>query len=184
MGLRAESSGGEDEEATASEAVGVMTNSRLEELIREIDVDAEGEPGLWEFRVADLTVVCITDESADRMRVMSPVAPLTEITEEELAECMMANYDRALDARYCVNDAVVWSAFIHPLGDLSDELFLSGVLQVVNLRLNFGTTYASSGLQFGGDDGGEAEEEAKEQEEEAKPAGEDEKAVPVDPETT
>ena len=61
-----------------------------------------------------------------------------------------ANYDRALDARYCINNEVIWSAFLHPLAELNDRQFLNALDQVVTLKNNFGSSYTSSGLVFGG----------------------------------
>ena len=46
----------------------------------------------------------------------------------------------------------MWSTFIHPLNPLTDEQFLSGAGQVVNLAETFGTTYSSDGLSYGGGD--------------------------------
>jgi hypothetical protein len=47
---------------------------------------------------------------------------------------------------------MLWSAFIHPLSDLSDHQFIDGLAQTVNLAATFGTTYSSGALVFGGGD--------------------------------
>lgn len=62
----------------------------------------------------------------------------------------VANFDRALDARYCVYKGALWAAFIHPLAELSEAYFESGVEQVVTLAETFGTTYNSGAFIFGG----------------------------------
>jgi len=129
---------------------GKMNNKRLGRLINKVDPDAKGENGAWRFFLNEMELICFTDESADRMRIMTAVAPLSEVTEAQLAECMKANFDRALDARYCVNHEILWSAFIHPLGSLTDELFDSAVSQVGSASETFGKEYSSGTLFFGG----------------------------------
>jgi hypothetical protein len=127
-----------------------MNNARLESLFREMATDVEGEPGYWTFTVVGVSLICLTDDHHDRMRIISPVSAVGELAPGELENCMEANFDRALDARYCVSRETLWSAFIHPLGDLSEELLRSGVKQVVDLARNFGTSYSSGALVFGG----------------------------------
>ncbi len=65
---------------------------------------------------------------------------------------MQANFDTALDARYAIAKATLWSTFIHPLRSLDDEALLKGLGQVVNLANTFGSTYSSGLLIFGGGD--------------------------------
>jgi len=45
---------------------------------------------------------------------------------------------------------VVWSCFIHPLGQLADTQVIEAVKQVNKAANTFGTTYSSSDLVFGG----------------------------------
>ncbi len=129
-----------------------MNNSRLDRLIRELGGEVDGEPGYWRFSAMGTTLLCVTDESHDRMRIMTPVAEIKDISEEELRSCMEANFDRALDARYCIKGDTLWGAFIHPLNSLREEQFHSAVRQVCEVARNFGTTYSSGELIFG--DGG------------------------------
>ncbi len=128
-----------------------MDNDRLFRLLRELADDVEGEPGYWRFSIEGVSLICLTDESHDRMRIIAPIKESGEVSQEELQACLEANFDRALDARYCVSRDMLWSAFIHPLGELSDGFLCSGVEQVVNLAKNFGTSYSSGALAFGGE---------------------------------
>ncbi len=127
-----------------------MNNDTLHKMILAIDSEADGQLGFWTFHVEDTEMMCITDENADRMRIMTPVAELSEVSDEQMAMCMAANFDRALDARYCVNDGYLWGAFIHPLSDLTPELFLSAIEQVYTVCATFGSEYTSGALVFGG----------------------------------
>ena len=129
-----------------------MNNQRLGELIKRIDKTVQGKPGFWHFIVEGRDVSVITDERANRMRIIVPIAPAKEISTDKLTRMMQANFDSALDARYSIAKDVVWGAFIHPLKELSDEEFLSGLGQVVNLALTYGEGYSSGALVFGGGD--------------------------------
>ena len=125
-----------------------MTNKKLDKIIRRISSSVEGELGLWQFRFANGTLICVTDETHNRMRVMSPIVEADKVTPEQLAECMAANFDRALDARYCLSNGTLWGAFIHPLECLSEGLFQSACHQVCAVAENFGGSYSSGGLSF------------------------------------
>lgn len=126
-------------------------NGKINAWIRTVDSSAQGQPGAWQFQAEGRTLVCFTDESADRMRIMTPVAEADPADTEEMARCLMANFDRALDARYCVHDGQLWSAFLHPLSSLDQNLFHSAVRQVATLADNHGTSYSSGDLIFGGE---------------------------------
>jgi len=129
-----------------------MNNQRLGELILRIDASAQGKPGFWNFIVEGREVSVITAEKANRMRIIVPIAPATKLTNEKLVRMLQANFDSALDARYSIAKDIVWGVFIHPLRELGDEEFLSGVGQAVNLALTYGEGYSSGALIFGGGD--------------------------------
>ena len=81
---------------------------------------------------------------------MTPVTSEDKLDAEELSRLLSANFDRALDAKYAISNETLWSVFTHPLAELTDEQFIGCVGQVVTLADNFGTSYSSSGLYFGG----------------------------------
>ncbi|MEM7099679.1 MAG: hypothetical protein AAF541_15540 [Pseudomonadota bacterium] len=129
-----------------------MTNTRLGELIKRIDPDAQGQPGNWSFTVQDIPAFVITDEEADRMRILVPAADADDLDQATLYRILQANFESALDARYAIAQNTVWSAFIHPLSHLSEEEFFSAVAQTFNAALTFGGSYSSGVFQFGGGD--------------------------------
>ena len=132
-------------------ALNEMNNRRLQSLIQGAATEIlEDQLGFWKFEFSDRLIFVITDEGHNRMRIMSPVGEAESIPEEEWSILMAANFDRALDARYCVNNEMLWSAFIHPLKELSDSQFLDGLSQTATLAKNYGTTYISSDIVFGG----------------------------------
>ena len=106
--------------------------------------------GYWKFEFDDMTALVMTDELHNRMRIITPVADVDSVSPEEWQVLMSANFDRALDARYCVKGDTLWSAFIHPLAQLSGGQFMNGLQQVVTLAKNYGTSYSSGDLFFKG----------------------------------
>jgi len=135
-----------------------MTNSRLAVLIKRLDLQARGEQGYWQFSVEEHQVTVITDAKADRMRVIVPIARADKLERDVLFRLMQANFDSALDARYAIAKGVVWGTYIHPLAALEEKEFISGVGQVVNLALTFGTSYSSGALIFQGGDSQELQQ--------------------------
>jgi len=129
-----------------------MSNSRLDMLIKRVDKNAKGKPGYWTFTVANQKILVITDEKADRMRIISPVVKSDKLSQGELHRLMQANFDSALDARYAIAKGILWSAFIHPLSSLTDEDFLVSLGQVTNLVTNYGRSFSSGALIYRGGD--------------------------------
>jgi len=129
-----------------------MDNNRLDTIIRRLDDKPEGRKGYWQFKISTLTVTVITDEKADRMRIIIPIIEAEKLNHDYLYRIMQANFDTALDARYAIAKKILWSAYIHPLSSLDDDEFLTGLGQTVNLVTTFGTSYSSGLLTFGGGD--------------------------------
>lgn len=138
--------------AQAESVTPAMSNARLEMLIKRVDPAAQGEAGYWRLHIHKQPLLVITDEKADRMRIISPVARAQEVKPDLLLRLMQANFDSALDARYAIAKHTLWSAFIHPLRSLSDEEFLAALGQVTNLVKSYGSSYSSGALIFRGGD--------------------------------
>ena len=118
-----------------------------------IDEDARDEmPGSSDEEKLPAIMVVMTDDRADRMRLMMPIRKFDHQKATDLRLALIAlhcNYDRALDARYALKDGVLWSVFIHPLESLTERGLMNGIDQVRALRKNTGTTFSSSKLHFG-----------------------------------
>ncbi|MEM7643634.1 MAG: hypothetical protein AAF366_14040 [Pseudomonadota bacterium] len=133
-----------------------MTLDRMETLLTALDPDAERAGAAFRLTIEDVPLVVITDPFADRMRAMVPIRSVDGLTEADLLRLMQANFDSAVDARYAVAEGRLWAVFIHPLSPLRDDQLISGVGQVVNTALSYGTLYSSGAGQFGrGDSRGE-----------------------------
>ena len=140
-----------------------MNNDRLAELLARVSAPGSRKaPNYWEFELQGLNVIVITDENADRMRMMAPVATEADLTGPQALRLLQANFDSALDARYAVAKGYVWSTFIHPLGSLTDDDLISGLAQVVGCGQTYGTSYTSGALIFGGGDSEKALESYEE----------------------
>lgn len=131
-----------------------MTAERLNALILAVDENAEKLSGQthWQFTVRDIPVSVVADIRADRMRILVGIAKATEIPPEWFIRMMQANFDTALDARYGIAQGAIWATFIHPLSPLTNDQFLSGLGQTINLHRTFGTSFSSGAMTFGGGD--------------------------------
>lgn len=128
-----------------------MTGTRLREVISRIaDEAVAGEGQIIRFRIGETTLICLYDESHNRMRVVCPVVPYGQVTAEQRDLAMEANFHSALDARYAVGEGILYAAFIHPLSSLAAEDLVSGIAQARQLALTFGREYTSGSLYFNG----------------------------------
>ncbi|MEO0509568.1 MAG: hypothetical protein AAF065_06890 [Verrucomicrobiota bacterium] len=127
-----------------------MTGASLESIIREVAVeDVNVNGNIIEFAFQGVSLVCIYDQTHNRMRIISPIVDYAEITNEQKDRMMQSNFHSALDARYASSGGVLYSAYIHPLASLSREDVLSAIYQVASLSLSFGKEYSSGILTFG-----------------------------------
>ncbi|MEM6470647.1 MAG: hypothetical protein AAF802_13905 [Planctomycetota bacterium] len=110
----------------------------------------EGQDGFWHVEFGERSLTVITDEMHDRMRIITPVLEASEVDHELALVLLKSNFDRALDARYALTEDYLWSAFIHPLSPLDEAQLVSALRQVTSLAENFGTTFSSGELTFGG----------------------------------
>ena len=136
----------------AARAEEPMTLERLTEIVRAVDPEAEFAGNAMRLTVENIPVVVVTDPVSDRMRAMVSIRSIDGVDPEELFRMMQANFDSALDARYAIGQGRLISVFIHPLSPLGKNEFLSGVGQVVNLALTYGSAYTGGALTYGGGD--------------------------------
>lgn len=125
-----------------------MNNEILEEIFTEVSDSITGDYGAWQFLVDEVFMLCFTDESNNRMRIISPVAEMNDITDVQIGAAMEANFHSALDVRYAISDGVMWVAFIHPLKELTSYQVFDALIQVYSGAVTFGETYTSTSLTF------------------------------------
>ncbi len=128
-----------------------MDNKKLQKILKKVSSNnMEGQPGQWRLEIGGLPFICLTDETHNRMRIISPVAEVANVSNEQIMACMEANFHTALDVKYAISEGYLWSVFIHPLKELSEEQVIDAVSQVYSATTTFGTTYSSGSLAFPG----------------------------------
>ncbi|MEO0731590.1 MAG: hypothetical protein AAFZ52_02055 [Bacteroidota bacterium] len=138
-----------------------MDNQRLDSLYHAVLDTISGEPGRWELTLGEVQMLCLTDETHDRMRIITPIKPIAEATAEEIYKCLEANFHTALDVKYALADDIIWVAYIHPLSPLQDAQVIDALAQVRSAALTYGTVYTSTHLVFPKPDGEEGKSRAK-----------------------
>ncbi|MCV6584523.1 MAG: hypothetical protein OIF47_03220 [Marinibacterium sp.] len=129
-----------------------MTYERLGRIIFALDPEAQPDGVAFRMQVRDVPVLVVTDTEADRVRAMVHVRSAADLSAQDLMRMMQANFDSTLDARYAVAGGQLWAVFIHPLGPLEKDQFISGLAQAVNTASSYGTLYSSGVGQYGGGD--------------------------------
>jgi len=152
----------QDSPEVPSDAPAAMTGERLGQLLLLVDPDAEIEGNSVRFAIAERPHFAIFDEASDRMRLMSPIAPVDVLDEALMYRMLQANYDSVLDARYGTAQNLVWSVFVHPLSSLNEGFLASALRQVHTSAETFGTTFSSGELVYGGGDSQKELEELEE----------------------
>jgi hypothetical protein len=110
---------------------------------------ANETPGRWKVVYMSRELFVITDESSNRMRIMTPILEEENLDSEEMKVLLEANFDRALDAKYSLYQGFLWSSFTHPMQELTVEQFKDALKQVATLADRYGDTYSSTDLVFG-----------------------------------
>lgn len=134
----------------SKEAIAAQT--LIDGALKKINKDIKREGNIWQFEIGKRQVIVITDPRAERMRIMVPIAEAKTLDNGLLTRLMQANFDSALDARYAIAQDLLWGTFIHPLISLTEKDFVSGLAQALAVADNFGTSYSSGAVVFGGGD--------------------------------
>lgn len=126
-----------------------MDQKSMENIVKNMAAEAKGENGVVEFNYNNVHMYLISDTSHDRMRIIAPIAEYQKLSRRHIDAVLESNFHGALDARYAVSDGILYSAYVHPLSELSSKQIRSAVLQVSNLALSFGDEYSSGVLSYG-----------------------------------
>ncbi len=129
-----------------------MNPAKLEQLITKVADTVEANGNSMRFVYKEAFLICVYDENANRMRIISPIVEREKVEEEQLLNALVANFHSALDVKYALSDEVIWSVFIHPLKELSEHQVLDAIDQVYAASATFGTTYSSTSLVFPGNE--------------------------------
>ncbi len=102
------------------------------------------------FLFNDAMLICVYDEGANRMRIISPIVEREKLGEEELLNALVANFHSVLDVKYALSDEIIWSVYTHPLKELSEAQVIDAIQQVYAAAITFGKSYSSTNLVFPG----------------------------------
>lgn len=127
----------------------VMTVGTLQGILKEMVENLIGDNGQWRFTFGGVEMALLTSVPHDRMRIVAPIRPEAELTDQHRKRMLEANFHSALDARYAMSNGLVYAAYIHPLSPLRREEIQSALRQVAELVKTFGMTYSSGELSFG-----------------------------------
>ncbi len=141
-----------------------MNNIELGEIITSVSDSIQGDSGRWQFMIKNTPFFCITDETNNRMRIISPIVESNKLDDELKTNALAANFHTALDVKYAISEGILWSVFIHPLKELTEMQVKDAISQVFFASRTFGTTYSSTDLIYGGNQNREASEEEEEKE--------------------
>ena len=127
-----------------------MTQQRLHALISQHGTDVDVKGNVAEFTFGESRLYCVSDSEADRMRIVVPIANVSELEGEEIMTALAANFHTVLDARYAIGGETLYAAFIHPLSPITERELLSAIRQVATAAETFGDEYTSGELVFPG----------------------------------
>jgi len=127
-----------------------MNPEKLTELITQVSDTLNTQGNTVQFMYQERPLICVYDESANRMRIISPIMETKDLEEEQLLNALVANFHSALDVKYALSDEIMWSVFIHPLKELSELQVLDAIKQVYAASVTFGSSYSSTNLVFPG----------------------------------
>ncbi|WP_350291456.1 hypothetical protein [uncultured Croceitalea sp.] len=135
---------------TASVISQEMTADKLLAILQQESDTLKTNGNTYQFLVEDVMLICVFDENANRMRIISPIIERDKLGEEELLNALVANFHSALDVKYALSDEIIWSVFTHPLKELSEGQVIDAVKQVYTAAKTFGGSYSSTNLVFPG----------------------------------
>ena len=130
----------------------LMTPQEMVKILMAVADESKAMPNKVFLKYRNVELTCIYDEQHDRMRIIVPIAARGNITHDQFEKAMNANFHTALDARYAVNQGILYAAFIHPLSPLTREQLESAFYQTATLAVTFGKKYTSGPLTYRGGD--------------------------------
>ena len=120
-----------------------MNQSKLKLILAKKAVVVEESQNSVQYKLDGILIYLVTDENANRMRLMAPVIEQSKLKDKDMVTLMAANFDKALDAKYALYNNFLWSVFTHPLKELQSKQIVDAFYQVKTLVKNYGTTYNS-----------------------------------------
>ena len=127
-----------------------MDSEKLLEIIQQESDTVRVQGNTYQFIINETLLMCVYDENANRMRIISPIVEREKLEEEELLNAMVANFHSVLDVKYALSDEIIWSVYAHPLRELSEPQVVDAIQQVYAAAITFGGSYSSTDMVFPG----------------------------------
>lgn len=127
-----------------------MNNKKMGKILAAEASALEGGDGSWQVFIHNHVLLVVTDQESNRMRIFTPIMEESELEKKQMRNMLIANFHTALDAKYSIYEGFVISIYNHPLKELTETQLIDALMQVAKLADNFGTTYSSTDLIFGG----------------------------------
>ena len=129
-------------------AAQLMNPDKSKELISKVSDTVRDSGNSIQFVYKNKMLLCVYDENANRMRIISPIVEREKLDEEQVLNALVANFHTALDVKYALSDEIIWSVYNHPLQELTNHQVVNAIDQVYRAAVTFGTTYSSTNLVF------------------------------------
>ena len=125
-----------------------MNVDKLQTIYSTISDSINSRNSSWQFYIKEIPILSIADTNHNRMRIMSPIMDSNNLTNELMQASLVANFHTALDVKYAVSEGILWTVFIHPLKELTEDQVIDAIKQVYSANINFGTSFSSTPLSF------------------------------------
>lgn len=132
-----------------------MNNTEIDSALEKLGVldrfkkYEKGDVTVWEFAIGDTPSFIQTQTSVKRIRIVAKIGDPRHSEKSDLMSLMEANYHSTLDCRYAIVDGRLVATFIHPLEELTEAQFISGLFQVISCTLTCGGENSGGTLAFG-----------------------------------
>ncbi len=84
-----------------------MTAEKLQALIARVSDTLVANGNSIQFLYQEMPLICIYDENANRMRIITPIIATKDLEEEQLLNMLVANFHSALDVKYALSDEII-----------------------------------------------------------------------------
>jgi hypothetical protein len=121
---------------------------KMDEIFHSVSDSVIHVEGQWQLKYKDRFFFVFTDEGYNRMRIITPVTDVELLDKNLMRKSLEANFHSALDVKYAISDDVLWSIFVHPMRELTDNQLINALGQVYQAAETYGASFSSTGLFF------------------------------------
>jgi hypothetical protein len=132
-----------------------MINQDIDRALGALDVrknfskEAKADTTIWRFAIGTTPAFIQTQSRMNRMRIVAQIGHPSNDERSDLTSLMEANYHSAIDCRYAIADGRLVAMFLHPLTELTQDQFISGLGQVISCVLTCGKENTGGALEYG-----------------------------------